>query len=204
MKDLGLDPSRHAYDCLVRAVVSQRHFKDGMEIESSVTIIVFKVTYFWFLQTITAFLLLFVWLEFVARDQPERALRVFAKMKQIKLVPDIRIYENLFSLFGTVNAPYENGNRMSQADAFKRINAIERDMAKNGIQHSHISMKINGKLNSYYLFCTLLLGQTTLVPYVVAGDGVGGVGSLDGKNWTNLRVHENDGTVCKPGQFASW
>ncbi|KAL4372467.1 hypothetical protein AHAS_Ahas06G0268700 [Arachis hypogaea] len=32
MQDLGLDPSRHAYDCLVRAVVSQRHFKDGMEI----------------------------------------------------------------------------------------------------------------------------------------------------------------------------
>ncbi|KAL1315615.1 hypothetical protein AAHE18_16G271800 [Arachis hypogaea] len=29
-------------------------------------------------------------------------------------------------------------------------------------------------------------------------------GSLDGKNWTNLKVHENDGTVCKPGQFASW
>uniref|UniRef100_A0A9I9DDE3 BTB domain-containing protein n=2 Tax=Cucumis melo TaxID=3656 RepID=A0A9I9DDE3_CUCME len=29
-------------------------------------------------------------------------------------------------------------------------------------------------------------------------------GSLDGKTWTNLRVHENDQTVCKPGQFASW
>lgn len=29
-------------------------------------------------------------------------------------------------------------------------------------------------------------------------------GSLDGKNWTNLRVHENDRTMCKPGQFASW
>ncbi|XP_049362808.1 BTB/POZ domain-containing protein At2g30600 [Solanum verrucosum] len=29
-------------------------------------------------------------------------------------------------------------------------------------------------------------------------------GSLDGKNWTNLRVHENDQTICKPGQFASW
>lgn len=29
-------------------------------------------------------------------------------------------------------------------------------------------------------------------------------GSLDGKSWTNLRVHENDQTVCKPGQFASW
>ncbi|GJX12824.1 BTB/POZ domain-containing protein, partial [Tanacetum coccineum] len=29
-------------------------------------------------------------------------------------------------------------------------------------------------------------------------------GSSDGKNWTNLRVHENDQTVTKPGQFASW
>lgn len=29
-------------------------------------------------------------------------------------------------------------------------------------------------------------------------------GSLDGKNWTSLRVHENDETLCKPGQFASW
>ncbi|XP_023923175.1 BTB/POZ domain-containing protein At2g30600 [Quercus suber] len=29
-------------------------------------------------------------------------------------------------------------------------------------------------------------------------------GSLDGKSWTNLRVHENDQTVCKPSQFASW
>ncbi|XP_057502787.1 BTB/POZ domain-containing protein At2g30600 [Actinidia eriantha] len=29
-------------------------------------------------------------------------------------------------------------------------------------------------------------------------------GSLDGKSWTNLRVHENDPTMCKPGQFASW
>ncbi|KAI0514074.1 hypothetical protein KFK09_010108 [Dendrobium nobile] len=29
-------------------------------------------------------------------------------------------------------------------------------------------------------------------------------GSMDGENWTNLRVHENDHTVCRPGQFASW
>lgn len=29
-------------------------------------------------------------------------------------------------------------------------------------------------------------------------------GSTDGNNWTNLRVHENDVTICKPGQFASW
>nr|AXY97686.1 BTB domain-containing protein [Populus tomentosa] len=29
-------------------------------------------------------------------------------------------------------------------------------------------------------------------------------GSLDGKTWTNLRVHENDQTMCKADQFASW
>ncbi|KAJ4770586.1 BTB/POZ domain-containing protein [Rhynchospora pubera] len=29
-------------------------------------------------------------------------------------------------------------------------------------------------------------------------------GSMDGENWTNLRVHENDQTLCRPGQFASW
>uniref|UniRef100_A0A7C8YYJ7 BTB domain-containing protein n=1 Tax=Opuntia streptacantha TaxID=393608 RepID=A0A7C8YYJ7_OPUST len=29
-------------------------------------------------------------------------------------------------------------------------------------------------------------------------------GSLDGRSWTNLRVHENDHTICKAGQFASW
>ncbi|KAF9683236.1 hypothetical protein SADUNF_Sadunf05G0191700 [Salix dunnii] len=29
-------------------------------------------------------------------------------------------------------------------------------------------------------------------------------GSLDGKTWTNLRVHENEQTMCKADQFASW
>ncbi|XP_004512608.1 BTB/POZ domain-containing protein At2g30600 isoform X2 [Cicer arietinum] len=29
-------------------------------------------------------------------------------------------------------------------------------------------------------------------------------GSMDGKSWRELRIHENDGTICKPGQFASW
>jgi hypothetical protein len=62
-------------------------------------------------------------------------------MKRLKILPDIRTYELLFSLFGNVNAPYEEGNMMSQVDAAKRINAIEMDMAKNGIQHSHLSMK---------------------------------------------------------------
>ncbi|GLT46059.1 hypothetical protein SLA2020_198470 [Shorea laevis] len=29
-------------------------------------------------------------------------------------------------------------------------------------------------------------------------------GSMDGRTWIDLRVHENDQTMCKPGQFASW
>lgn len=29
-------------------------------------------------------------------------------------------------------------------------------------------------------------------------------GSSDGKNWTNVRVHENDQKICKSGQFGSW
>ncbi|XP_073011736.1 BTB/POZ domain-containing protein At2g30600 isoform X1 [Typha latifolia] len=29
-------------------------------------------------------------------------------------------------------------------------------------------------------------------------------GSMDGENWTNLRVHDNDQTICRPDQFASW
>ncbi|XP_062227782.1 BTB/POZ domain-containing protein At2g30600 isoform X2 [Phragmites australis] len=29
-------------------------------------------------------------------------------------------------------------------------------------------------------------------------------GSMDGWSWTNLRVHEDDQTICQPGQFASW
>ncbi|XVF74114.1 hypothetical protein PTKIN_Ptkin13bG0034200 [Pterospermum kingtungense] len=29
-------------------------------------------------------------------------------------------------------------------------------------------------------------------------------GCADGRSWVDLRVHENDQTMCKPGQFASW
>lgn len=77
----------------------------------------------------------------ILQDQPERAVTMLAKMKQLKVQPDIGTYELLFSLFGTVNAPYEEGDMLSQADCAKRIKAIEMDMAKNGVQHSHLSMK---------------------------------------------------------------
>ena len=86
------------------------------------------------------------------QDQPERAVRLLAKMRQLKLQPDIRTYELLFSLFGNVNAPYEEGNVLSQVDSIKRIKAIEMNMAKNGVQHSHLSMKnLVNSLPMYFL-----------------------------------------------------
>lgn len=88
------------------------------------------------------------------QNQPERAVRVFAKMRKIKILPDTRTYELLFSLFGTVNSPYEDSNLLSQVDVAKRINAIERDMTNNGVQHSQLSLKnlVSSANNDVYLF----------------------------------------------------
>ena len=62
-------------------------------------------------------------------------------MRNLKLKPDIKTYELLFSLFGNVNAPYERGNMLSHLDVARRIKALEMDMGKNGLQHSHLSMQ---------------------------------------------------------------
>ena len=62
-------------------------------------------------------------------------------MKHLDLKPDIWTYEILFSLFGNVNVPYEEGNMLSHADVSKRISIIEMDMLNHGIQHSFVSMK---------------------------------------------------------------
>lgn len=77
----------------------------------------------------------------ILQDQPERAVRMLAKMKKLKIQPDIRTYQQLFSLVGNTNAPYEDGDMLSRVDSAKRIKAIEKDMAKNGVQHSRESMK---------------------------------------------------------------
>ena len=75
-------------------------------------------------------------------------------MKQLKLQPNVGTYELLFSLFGNVNAPYEEGNMLSQVDVARRIKAIEMDMMNNGIQHSHLSMK---NLVCPYSLCLLFI-----------------------------------------------
>ncbi|XP_021902495.1 pentatricopeptide repeat-containing protein At1g76280 isoform X2 [Carica papaya] len=164
MQNIGLQPSSHTFDGFVRAIVRERGFSDGMKALKLMrqwnlkpydpTLLTISIDCSRALELDLSEVLLDEISECYhphafnalltackAMDQPERAVHVFAKMKQLKLQPDIRTYELLFSLFGNVNAPYEEGNMLSQVDASKRINAIELDMAKNGLQHSHQSMK---------------------------------------------------------------
>lgn len=164
MQNLGLEPSSGTYDGFIKAVVRSRGFLDGMEVievmrqknmlpyDSALAEISVSCSKGLELDLAEAFL------EQMSKctslgpynallkacdvlDQPERAIRVLAKLKKLNLQPDIRTYELLFSLFGNVNAPYEEGDILSQMEASKRINAIETDMMKNGIQHSRLSFK---------------------------------------------------------------
>ncbi|KAL6995956.1 hypothetical protein U1Q18_006094 [Sarracenia purpurea var. burkii] len=164
MQNLGLEPSCSTYDGFVRAVVSERGFQDGIETikamqqknlkpyDSTLATIAIGCSKGLeldlaeaLLDQISKSLYVHPYNAFLEAcdilDRPERAVRIVAKMKEMKLQPDIRTYELLFSLFGNVNAPYEEGNLLSRVDVARRINAIEMDMVKNGFQHSHSSMK---------------------------------------------------------------
>ncbi|KAJ7962421.1 Pentatricopeptide repeat [Quillaja saponaria] len=164
MLNLGLQPSSHTYDGFVRALVSERGFNEGMEVLREMRQKNLK-PYDSTLATLSVSCSKAVELDLAedllnqisecpyahpynallaacdTMNQPERAVRVLAKMKQLKVLPDVRTYELLFSLFGNVNAPYEEGNILSQVDAAKRIKIIELDMARHGVQHSQLSMK---------------------------------------------------------------
>lgn len=164
MQNLGLQPSSRTYDGFIRAIVTERGFSDGLELlkimqkqklgpfDSTLAAISVKCSEALELDFAEALLVQisecphpYPFNVFLAAcnavDQPERAVRVLAKMKQIQLQPNIQTYELLFSLFGTVNAPYEEGNMLSQVEAAKRIETIEMDMARNGVDHSLISLK---------------------------------------------------------------
>jgi hypothetical protein len=84
------------------------------------------------------------------QDEPERAVCILAKMKHVNMKATLRTYELLFSLFGNVNFPYEEGNVLSHVDVSKRISTIEMDMLNNGIQHSFVSLKNIVSLLSIY------------------------------------------------------
>ncbi|KAK4853404.1 hypothetical protein QYF36_008673 [Acer negundo] len=163
MQNLGLQPSAHTYNCYVRAVVSERGFSIGIDLLKKMQQMNLK-PYDFTLAIVSIECSKALELDYAealldhitkcsntrpfnvflaacdTMDQPERAVKMLDKMKRLNLKPDIRTYELLFSLFGNVNAPYEEGNMLSQVDSAKRINAIERNMAKNGVQHSYKSM----------------------------------------------------------------
>lgn len=163
MENIGLLPSSHTYNGFARAV-SKRHFRKGMEVLKTMqqknlkpcdpTLATISVACSKALELDLAEVLLdqitncpypYPYNSFLeacdAMDQPERAVRMLAKMKKLKIQPDIMTYQQLFSLVGNTNAPYEDGDMLSRVDSAKRIKAIEKDMAKNGVQHSRESMK---------------------------------------------------------------
>lgn len=164
MQNLGLPPSSHTYDGFIRAVAFPGAYEYGMtllKVMQEQNLKPYNST----LATVSAYCSKAFQVDLAEHlldqvsecsyaypfnnllaacdslDQPERAVRVLARMKQLNLRPDMRTYELLFSLFGNVNAPYEEGNMLSQVDCCKRINAIEMDMVRNGLQHSPISTR---------------------------------------------------------------
>ncbi|KAL3505482.1 hypothetical protein ACH5RR_035323 [Cinchona calisaya] len=164
MQILGLEPSCSTYDGFLRAVVAGRGFYDGMQVLEVMqqknmkpydsTLAAMSVSCSKgsqldlaekFVDKISKCPSPYPYNAFFEAcdtlDRPERAIRMLAKMKRLNIQPDIRTYELLFSLFGNVNEPYEEGNMLSQVDVARRVNAIEINMMKSGIQHSHASMK---------------------------------------------------------------
>ncbi|KAJ9189925.1 hypothetical protein P3X46_001173 [Hevea brasiliensis] len=164
MQNLGVQPSSHTYDGFIRAVISGRGISEGIKVleimqernlkPNNSTLATLSIACCQVLELDLAENLLDQISDYQYQhpynrfleacdtmEQPERAIRMWAKMKQLKIQPNIWTYELLFSLFGNVNAPYEDGNMLSRADSAKRIKAIEMDMTKNGVQHSHLSMK---------------------------------------------------------------
>lgn len=164
MQTLGLQPSGSTYDGFIRAIATTRGFSDGVEVlkvmqeknikphDSTLAVLAVICSRELELNLAEAFLDEMseirsphpynAFLEACdVLDRPERAVQILAKMKKLNLQPNIRTYELLFSLFGNVNAPYEEGNMLSQVDVAKRINAIDMDMMKYGLQHSHLSLK---------------------------------------------------------------
>eukprot|EP01018_Ginkgo_biloba_P036271 Gb_37339 [translate_table: standard] len=165
MHTLGLEPSLQTYNLFLKAVVLERGVIHGMRVVKAMenknlkpnnfTYATLAIGYSKSLELDLAEAMLdqmvnkqpqyihpFNSLLAACRlaDEPERGVRVLARMRLAEVKPTIRTYELLFSLFGNVNPPYEQGNQQSQEDVSKRISAIEMDMMRNGVEHSQTSM----------------------------------------------------------------
>ncbi|KAI3947761.1 hypothetical protein MKX01_034426 [Papaver californicum] len=165
MHKLGVEPSCFTYDRFIKVVVMWKGVTDGMEVLKAMkkknlkpygrTLAILSIGYSKICKLDLAEALLDQIVEaryliYPCRallhacdvmDKPERAIHVLAKMKKMKVKLDIDIYELLYSLFVTVNAPYEKGDLLSRKEAAKRLKAIEMDMITNGVQHSPRSIR---------------------------------------------------------------
>ncbi|XVE94428.1 hypothetical protein REPUB_Repub02eG0007700 [Reevesia pubescens] len=170
MQNLGLQPSSYTFDGFVRAVIPTRGFSAGMKVEGCLkvmeernmkphasTLSALSVQFSKELELDLAEALLdqvckcphpYPYNAFLGAcdtmDQPERAVWILAKMRQLKLLPDIRTYELLFSLFGNVNAPYEEGNILSQ---LKALGA--EGMTRELLQYLHVAKNLFCHTNTY-------------------------------------------------------
>ncbi|TVU09913.1 hypothetical protein EJB05_43412, partial [Eragrostis curvula] len=163
MRELGLRPSRYTYDGFVKTLIAGKGIAYAIKVIEAMesrgiepyndTLAALSVANIKklhldlaedFLERISeiqqkhirAFNALLVGCQI--KNEPERAVRILAKMKRVNMKPNRKTYELLFCLFGNVNDPYEEGNVLSHVDVSKRINIIESDMLSNEIRHSFI------------------------------------------------------------------
>ncbi|KAL4579053.1 hypothetical protein LXL04_015188 [Taraxacum kok-saghyz] len=164
MQNLGMKPSRGAYDGLIRVLLEEKSLHDGMEVlnmmqkrnmkplDSTLAALSARCSKDLELNLAELFLNEIIHCKTPypynqlleacdTLDELERGVEVFGKMKKMKVAPNIKTYELLFSLFGNINIPYENGSQESKPEAAKRIKAIEEDRVRNGIQHSYTSIR---------------------------------------------------------------
>ncbi|KAI3922004.1 hypothetical protein MKX01_005693 [Papaver californicum] len=165
MHRLGVEPSCFTYDRFIKVVIMWKGVTSGMEVLKAMkkknlkpygrTVANLSIGYSKILkldlaealldQIVEAQYLLYPCRALLhacdVMDKPERAIHILAKMKKMKVKLDIDIYEYLYSLFITVNAPYEKGDLLSRKEASKRVKAIETDMMTNGVQHSPRSIQ---------------------------------------------------------------
>lgn len=163
MQNLGLKPSRQAYNAFTMAVLSVRGVHDATEVLKLMgkknlkpydsTLVCLSVSYSriseldlaeHFLDQVSSFEGPYPFNALLEAcnflDLPERAIQMLAKMKKLNIQPDIRTYELFFSQFGCGDTPYTEDDLLFQNDVSKRIHAIDMDMMKNGIHHSQLSM----------------------------------------------------------------
>ncbi|CAD6224551.1 unnamed protein product [Miscanthus lutarioriparius] len=147
MQKIGLQPSNFTYDGFVKTVIAGKGIayankvikameRRGIGLYSD-TLAALSVGHSNSSQLDLAEELL----ERISEIKPKHLHAFNALLSGCAIMPTLRTYELLFSLFGNVNVPYEEGNVLSHVDVSKRISIIEMDMFNNGIQHSFVSMK---------------------------------------------------------------